>query len=121
MHGRELVPFFRRLAVVASAIILAAQASGLVVAEDAPTFQIDMKDGVVTPQRLEIPAGRRVLIEITNSGSGPAEFESRDLKKEIGLFPGKKGTLVIKRLDPGEYAFFDDFHPGAAVAVIIAK
>lgn len=100
-----------------SALILA---TAPVAAEDAPTFQIEMKDGVVTPQQLEVPAGQRIIFEITNSGTSPAEFESRDLKKEVVLAPGSKGTLVIKRLEPGEYSFFDDFHP-ATTAVLIAK
>lgn len=86
-----------------------------------PIFHVEMKDGVVTPQRLEVPAGRRFLIEITNSGTTPAEFESKDLKKEIGIFPGQKSTMAIKRLDPGEYTFFDDFHPGAPGTVLVAK
>jgi hypothetical protein len=86
-----------------------------------PVFQVEMKDGVVTPQRLEVPAGRRFLVEITNSGTTPAEFESKDLKKEIGIFPGQKSTMAIKRLDPGEYMFFDDFHPGTPGTVLIAK
>jgi cupredoxin-like protein len=91
------------------------------IAEELPTFQIDMKDGAVTPQRLEVPAGRRFLIQITNSGKEPAEFESKDLKKEIGIFPGQKSEMVIKRLDAGEYAFFDDFHPGSAPTILVAK
>ena len=106
---------------VLAAWLIAAVAVSTAKSEDAPTFQIEMKDGIVTPARLEVPAGTRFLIEITNSGSGPAEFESRDLKKEIGIFPGKKSTMVIKRLDPGEYAFFDDFNPGSAVAILVAK
>ncbi|KAB2847574.1 MAG: cupredoxin domain-containing protein [Hyphomicrobiaceae bacterium] len=89
-------------------------------AEDAPTYRIEMKDGVIMPQRLEVPAGKRFLIEVTNSGSSPAEFESRDLKKEVVLAPGDKSTLVIRKLDPGEYIFFDDFHPGTT-AVLVAK
>ena len=90
-------------------------------AEKALVFQIEMKDGVVTPQRLEVPAGKEIIFEVTNSGSGPAELESQELRKEVGLYPHSKGTMVIRRLDPGEYSFFDDFHPGGAAAVVIAK
>jgi hypothetical protein len=90
-------------------------------ADDDPVFRIEMKDGVVTPQRLEVPAGRQIILELANIGSEPAEFESRELKREVGLFPGSHGRLIIRKLDPGEYHFFDDFHPGSAEAVLIAK
>jgi hypothetical protein len=29
--------------------------------------------------------------------------------------------MVIRTLDAGEYSFFDDFHPNAAPAVLVAK
>ena len=103
----------------ASILLLATTCA--VLADDLPTVAIEMKDGVVTPPRLEVPAGRRFLVEITNSGTTPAEFESRDLKKETGVFPGQKTSMVIKKLDPGEYAFFDDFHPGSPPTILVAK
>lgn len=98
-----------------------ALSQGTTLPDGTPVFQVEMKDGVVTPQRLDVPAGRRFLIEIKNSGTTPAEFESKDLKKEIGIFPGQTSTMAIKRLDAGEYTFFDDFHPGSPAAVLIAK
>jgi len=113
-----------RLALVALAVCAGggiARAQSTTLPDGTPVFQIEMKDGVVTPQRLEVPAGRRFLIEITNSGTSPAEFESKDLKKEIGIFPGQKSTMAIKRLDAGEYTFFDDFHPGSPAAILVAK
>ncbi len=56
-----------------------------------------------------------------NAGATPAEFESRELRKEKVLGPGVTSTLVIRTLDPGEYDFFDDFHPEAPPAVLVAK
>ena len=35
--------------------------------------------------------------------------------------PGVTTSMVIKGLEPGEYAFFDDFHPDAPPAVLVAK
>ncbi|WP_034994503.1 cupredoxin domain-containing protein [Beijerinckia mobilis] len=90
-------------------------------AEEPPTFAIEFNDGKVTPLRLEVPADRRFRIELKNSGVTPAEFESTELRKEKVLAPGVVTVLVINRLDPGEYPFFDDFHPEAPKAVLVAK
>lgn len=89
-------------------------------AED-PSFRIEFKDGVVTPHRLEVPANKRFVLELVNSGTTPAEFESKELRREKVLAPGVTSTLVIRTLDPGEYDFFDDFHPDAPPAVLVAK
>jgi len=90
-------------------------------AEEDPTFRIEFKDGVVNPRRLEVPARRRFRIELHNAGQTPAEFESRELRKEKVLAPGTSSILVIRTLDPGKYEFFDDFHLGAPPAVLVAK
>lgn len=112
----------RRLLLVgltATAVFLAVATCGH--AEDDPVFRIEFKDGAVTPLRLEVPAKRRFKLELHNLGQTPAEFESRELRKEKVLAPGTSSTLVIRSLDPGEYDFFDDFHPDAAPAVLVAK
>ncbi len=96
-------------------------AAGISRAEDDPVFRIEFNDGKVTPQRLEVPAKRRFKLELHNVGKSPAEFESKELRKEKVLAPGASSTLVIRTLDPGEYDFFDDFHPNAPPAVLIAK
>jgi hypothetical protein len=86
-----------------------------------PTFKLEMKDGRLTPSRIEVPAGQRIKIEITNAGKSAAEFESIPLRKEKVIAPGVTSFVVIKALSPGEYPFFDDFHPKTAQGVIVAK
>jgi hypothetical protein len=88
---------------------------------DDPVFRIEFNDGKVTPQRLEVPANTRFKLELHNAGKTPAEFESRELRKEKVLGPGVCSFIVIRTLDPGEYDFFDDFHPNAPPAVLVAK
>jgi hypothetical protein len=94
---------------------------GLALAEDQPEFTIEMKDGAITPERLTVPAGKTVKIIVKNSGSGPAEFESKRLRKERVLSPGAETTLVLKELSAGEYPFFDEFHGDAKPGVIVAE
>ncbi|MGC4106890.1 MAG: cupredoxin domain-containing protein [Thermomicrobiales bacterium] len=42
------------------------------------------------------------------------------MHKEKVLGPGTTSALVFRRLAPGEYDFFDDFHPEAR-ALLVAK
>lgn len=89
-------------------------------AEDMPAFKVVMHDGVISPARLTVPANRPFKIEISNTGTTPAEFESLALHKEKVLAAGAESSLVFRRLEPGEYDFFDDFHPQAR-AVLVAR
>ena len=90
-------------------------------AEDMPVFSIEFKDGVITPLRLEVPARRAFKIELHNTGNSPAEFESLELHREKVLAPHSSSFIVFRSLDPGEYKFFDDLHPDAPQAVLVAK
>jgi hypothetical protein len=89
--------------------------------DEEKTFRIEFRDGVITPQRLEVPAKTRLRLQLVNTGDTPAEFESKELRKEKVLAAKSESVLVIRTLDPGEYPFFDDFHPDAPPAVLVAK
>jgi Cupredoxin-like domain len=89
--------------------------------EEEPVFTIEFDNGKVEPQRLEVPANRRFQLQLRNKGDTPAEFESNELRKEKVLAPQSTSILVFRTLEPGEYVFFDDFHPDAPKAVLIAK
>ncbi len=104
-----------------TALFLAAFASAPLRADDAPSFTLEFHDGKVSPLRIEVPAKTRFTLELRNTGDTPSEFESSELRKEKVLAPNTTSTLVIRTLDPGEYEFFDDLHPDAPKAVIVAK
>lgn len=89
--------------------------------ESEPTFKIEIKDGVITPIELDVPANTRIRLELSNTGTSPVEFESIELKKEKVIAPGNTTVMVIRNLDPGTYAFFDDFHLDMPHAKITAK
>ena len=102
-------------------IVIALLLASIACAADDPVFRIEFKDGAVTLRRLEVPAHRRFSLELHNLGETPAEFESRELRKEKVLAAGTSSVLVIRTLDPGEYDFFDDFHPDTPPAVLVAN
>jgi hypothetical protein len=117
-EGKPLTRFFLKL-LTASVLVLASFT--VANADDELVFRIEFNDGIVTPSRLEVPANKRFVLELHNLGQTPAEFESRELRKEKVLAPGVTSRLVIRTLEAGQYDFFDDFHPNAPAAVLIAK
>lgn len=110
-----------RLAVWMLAVLCLGFGPPIACAEEEPVFTIEFKDGTVSPLRLEVPANKRFQLQLRNDGDTPAEFESSELRKEKVLAPKTTSILVFRTLDPGEYTFFDDFHPDAPKAVLIAK
>lgn len=111
----------RRLCLAAGCLLVILAATAPAAAEDDAVFRIEFNDGVVTPARIEVPADTRFELQLVNLGKTPAEFESVPLRKEKVIGPGVTTSMVIKYLDPGEYSFFDDFHPEAPPALLIAK
>ncbi|MEO8847096.1 MAG: cupredoxin domain-containing protein [Casimicrobiaceae bacterium] len=106
-----------RLLVLAA---LTAFASGAI-ADEVVKFTLVARDGHFSPPSLEVPAGKRIKIEIANEGTTPMEFESLPLKVEKVLGPGARSSVVINPLKPGQYPFFDDFHPDTSKGFIVAR
>lgn len=102
-------------------ILVAALFAGAARADEDPVFAIEFADGAIRPAVLAVPAGTRFKLELRNTGADPVEFESIELRKEKVLGPGVTSFIVIRRLDPGEYRFFDDFHPGTPPARLVAS
>ncbi|MEP7062683.1 MAG: cupredoxin domain-containing protein [Betaproteobacteria bacterium] len=90
-------------------------------ADDVVKFTLVARDGFFRPPNLDVPAGKRIKIEIVNDGRTPIEFESLPLKVEKVLAPGATSSVVINPLKPGEYPFFDEFHPNTSRGLIIAR
>lgn len=114
--------FFPTAFFLAAALTLS-MSVGPASAEELKTYDLELKDGVVTPNRLEVEAGTTFKIVIRNAGTKPAEFESLRLRKEKVLGPGVTSFVVIRRLSPGTYEFYDEFSidKDTAHGVIVAK
>lgn len=90
-------------------------------AAELPVFAVVIKDGRITPTRLEVPAGRKIKLTVKNEGPGPSEFENLGLRVEKVLAPGASSFLVIHPLQAGSYRFIDEFHPDTGEMLLIAK
>ncbi len=85
------------------------------------TVEVTANDGQLRPQRIEVPAGRRIKIKLNNIGRSPIEFENLDLHIEKVLAPGAQSFVVIAPLRPGSYTFVDEFHSATGTMQLIAK
>lgn len=84
-----------------------------------PVYQLTFKaDGTFEPVQLEVPAGRFKIV-LVNESTEAVEFESLPLRKEKVLGPGVTSFVVLSLSRPGEYPFFDDFHPQAKGTLVV--
>lgn len=102
-------------------LLAALAVAGAAAAQDLPAFEIVMQDGRFTPERLEVPAGRRLKLVLKNEGRGPAEFENLGMHVEKVLAPGASSFVVLHGLKPGEHRFVDEFRPDGGALTIVAK
>lgn len=93
----------------------------LAVADELPTFRLTAKNGHFHPETIEVSAGVRFKIIITNEGPGPEEFEIENPRREKVLAAGATSFLVFPALKPGVYRFFGEFHPKTANGRIVVK
>ena len=90
-------------------------------AEELRSFNLTVQNGRFTPATIEVPAGIRFKIMLTNLGPGPEEFESIELNKEKVLGEGVTRPIIFAPLKPGTYKFFGEFHPETAKGQIVVK
>nr|WP_313900867.1 cupredoxin domain-containing protein [Methylobacterium sp. J-026] len=102
----------------AAALLATAWAMTAARADDMPVIKVEMRDGLILPAVIEVPANTRFKLEIANTGQSPVEFESAELKREKALAAGSTSAIVFRTLDPGTYQVFDDFHPDAKATLV---
>ena len=104
---------------IAATALLAASFGAFAAGE--PEFNIAIEGHKFTPDRLEVPAGKKVKLIVDNKDATPEEFESSALKIEK-VIPGKaKATIFVGPLKAGEYKFVGEFNEKTAQGVIVAK
>lgn len=83
--------------------------------------EIAAREGLLSPARLEVPAGVRLRLSLRNDGNTPVEFESPDLHLEKVVAPNGAVTLTVPPLKAGVYTVIDEFHSATAKMLLIAK
>ncbi|GHE04765.1 hypothetical protein GCM10008024_33040 [Allgaiera indica] len=115
------MPLTKRLGAAAALSIATLLAAGAVSAEQA--LVVTLHDGVVTPQKIEVPAGKAQVLTVKNTGKAAAEFESKRLRIEKIIAPGKTVEIKLRPLPAGTYPFVEEFHEDQPTArgEIVAK
>ena len=109
----------RTLPRLAAILLSALLAAGPAMADN-PTASLTIRNHQFEPSELEVPAGQKIELHVTNADPNPAEFESAELHREKVVTGGQQITVFIGPLRPGSYEFFDDFNPRAR-GHIVAK
>lgn len=101
----------------------AASASMAALAADAGTDErsLVIENHRWHPDKITIPADRKVLFVIENRDDTPEEFDSRDLNREKVVMGKTKGQVYIGPLKPGRYKFQGEYHATTAQGVVIVK
>jgi hypothetical protein len=84
-------------------------------------FRLVIENHRFVPDRVEIPAGRKVKLLIENRDATPEEFESHALNREKVIAGKSSATLFIGPLKAGEYPFAGEFNEKTAKGVVVAK
>jgi plastocyanin len=104
---------------LAAALFLAASLGAF--AANEPEFSLAIDKHRFVPDRIEIPAGKKVKLVVENRDATPEEFESETLKVEK-VIPGKsKAMIFVGPLKAGEYKFVGEYNQKTAQGVIVAK
>lgn len=104
-----------------SALVGLFAAPAFAMAAQEPIAELTCDNGRFQPTALNVTAKESVRIKVTNKGSSPIEFESFEMNRERVVPPGHSVTVILPKLDPGEYHFFDDFHHEVGPGTITAR
>lgn len=88
---------------VAAGIVVAAcgpAAAGL------PEVRVVMTDFAFAPRRVEVPAGQKVELRLTNSGRVEHDVTADGISLHVHLMSGERLAVEAGPFEPGEYDFF---------------
>ncbi len=88
--------------------VIAASAALSAAAEDA--YKLTITENGFEPTTLDLPAGKKVTLSVTNATKKAAEFESEKLSREKVVPAGKTVTISVGPLKTDTYEFEDDFN-----------
>ncbi len=108
---RYLVPVF----------LVALFVVGPVSADDLTNVNVTIKDHRFSPSEIHVPAGKPILLTITNEDPTAEEFDSSALKVEKVVAGGRTATVRLRPLGAGRFPFMGEYHADTAQGVVIAE
>jgi plastocyanin len=104
-----------------AALLLVAACCPAARAEDAFATSITIRSHKFEPSELRVPAGKRILLTVTNADPLSEEFESAALKVEKVIAGSSQAIVRIAPLAPGTYEFVGEYHEETAKGRVIAE
>lgn len=87
----------------------------------AHTVALTLKDHRFAPDRITVPSGQKIRIELVNQDAASEEFDSDDLHVERDVTPHGKVSFTVGPLAPGRYAFMGELHADTAAGELVAE
>jgi plastocyanin len=110
----------RRVLVAAvTLVVLALVVAGPVHALD--EVPVTIENNRFAPEEIKVKAGAPFVIVVTNKDKTPEEFESKELRIEKVVPPGKTLRINVRALKPGTYPFIGEYHQQTAKGRIVAE
>ena len=92
-----------------STCFLLASLAGQTARAQESSYSLTILNGKFEPATLQVKAGAKIKLTVSNKGTETAEFESEELHREKIVRPGASVEIYVGPLAPGTYPFFDDF------------
>jgi len=86
-----------------------------------PEYHIDIKNHLFYPEKIVIPANKKVKLVIHNHDDNVEEFDSFELNREKVIFPHRSAMIFIGPLPDGEYHFFGQYNSHSAKGKIVVE
>lgn len=103
---------------LALAVVLSAATAAFAAGDE---FNVTLERHKFTPDRIEIPAGKKVKFFVENKDATPEEFESEALRIEKVIPGHSKATIYVGPLKAGEYKFVGEYNDKTAHGVVVAR
>ena len=107
-------------ALLPATVLLAASTPTSASDADVHVVALTLKDHRFAPEAIQVPAGHRVRIDLTNEDMALEEFDSYDLHVEKDVTPKGKVSFTVGPLKPGTYSFMGELHADTASGTITA-
>jgi cupredoxin-like protein len=96
-------------------------AAPLAAADEPAKISVTLEDHKFAPAEPVAPAGKPIIIEVSNLDSTPSEFESKTLRVEKVVPAGGKASVQVRPLKAGRYRFYDDYHEDTTEGFLVVK
>ena len=105
----------------AVALLAAAVATAPARADEITNIPVTLKDHQFSPAEIHVPAGKPVILTITNQDPTAEEFDSSALQIEKVIGGNQYGTVRLRPLGPGRYPFMGEYHSDTAQGVVVSQ